>query len=69
VKPDATLAWSTRIIMLDAETAKNLHHSVIHAYGDSKLKLTQRIAQEISCSRIKTQVFCYFVELGLRDLE
>ena len=40
VETNATLARPTRIIMLDAETAKNLHHSVIHAYGDGKLKLT-----------------------------
>jgi hypothetical protein len=63
------VSWSTSVVVLYAETSEDLHHPVIHAHWNSKLKLAQRIPQEISGGRVKPQVFGYFVELGLRDLK
>jgi hypothetical protein len=69
VETNATLARSTRVIVLDSEASKDLYHSVVHAHRDRKLVLAQRITQEVSGGGIKAQVFSYFVELGLRDLK
>jgi hypothetical protein len=69
VEPNASLARSARVIVLDPEAAEDLHRSVVHAHWDCKLKLAQRIAKKISGGRVKRQVFGYFVELGLRDLK
>jgi hypothetical protein len=69
VEPDAALARSACIVVLYAETAENLHHPVVHAHRDGKLKFAQRVPQEIFGGGIKPQVFGHFVELGLRDLK
>ena len=69
VEADAALARAARIVVLHAEAAEDLYASVVHVARDGEVELTQRIAQKLAGSRIKTQVFSDFVELCLRDLK
>ena len=36
---DRALAGAARIVVLDAETAENLHRAVVHSHGDGKVEL------------------------------
>ena len=69
VKANAAFARPAGVVVLNAEAAKDLDASVIHACRNCEVELAQGITQQFAGRRVQSQILGYLIELGLCDLE
>ena len=69
MKPNASLAGASGIVVLDSETAKDLYPSVIHSDGNTEMIFPYRIAQQIPGWLVQAQQIRDPVKLFLGNLE
>src|SRR6516225_7755370 len=69
MKSNTALTRSTCVVVLHPKTAKDPDRAVIHANRDRKLVFTERVAQQVSCTLVESQIISRIVELKLCNLE
>ena len=69
MEADPPLGGAAGIVVLDAETAEDLHAAVVHPHRDAEVELAQRPPEEVARGAVERQDVRRLVELRLRHLE